>query len=177
MSPLTSWVSFYVITGSSAGALIGLMFVVITLIASARGQSSNQQIAVFGTPTIVHFCVALFVSATVSAPWPALWPAGVVLGITGAGGLVYTVIVVRRARRQTDYQPVLEDWLFHAMFPLLAYGALVVAATALPGDPMPALFGVAAVTLLLLFIGIHNSWDTVTFVVVEILPRRGEGKD
>ncbi len=33
MSELTEWNSFYVIVGSSAGALIGLQFVVLALIA------------------------------------------------------------------------------------------------------------------------------------------------
>jgi hypothetical protein len=35
-SVLADWESFYVIVGSSAGALTGLMFVVITLVADAR---------------------------------------------------------------------------------------------------------------------------------------------
>ena len=36
MSLLAAWQNFYVIVGSSAGALIGLQFVVITLIADSR---------------------------------------------------------------------------------------------------------------------------------------------
>jgi hypothetical protein len=81
--------------------------------------------------------------------------------------MIYALIVVQRARRQTDYDPVLEDWLWHTIFPLVSYTALVVAALLLPGNPSPALFIVGAVTLLLLFIGIHNSWDTVTYIAVE----------
>ncbi|HMI49484.1 MAG TPA: hypothetical protein VK481_12475, partial [Gemmatimonadaceae bacterium] len=34
-----------------------------------------------------------------------------------------------------------------------------------------ALFGVAVFSLLLLFIGIHNAWDTVTYVTVTMNPR------
>jgi len=34
MNPLGTWQNFYVIVGSSAGALIGLQFVVMTLIAN-----------------------------------------------------------------------------------------------------------------------------------------------
>ena len=43
---------------------------------------------------------------------------------------------------------------------------LVAAAILLPANPTPALFGVGAITLVLLFIGIHNSWDSVTYVAV-----------
>ncbi len=42
MTATAGWENFYVIVGSSAGALIGLQFVVITLIADmpiARGQA------------------------------------------------------------------------------------------------------------------------------------------
>jgi hypothetical protein len=166
VSPLPTWESFYVIIGSSAAALTGLMFVVITLIARARVRRSSGTIAAFGTPTVVHFCAALLVAAILSAPWLALWNAGLLLGLSGLGGVTYIVIVVRRARRQTDYEPVLEDWLWHAVFPLVSYTALVVAAILLLGNPVLALFGIGAVTVLLLFIGIHNAWDTVTYVAV-----------
>ncbi len=81
--------------------------------------------------------------------------------------MTYLVIVVRRARRQTDYNPVLEDWLWHTVLPLVSYTALVVAAILLPGNPVPTLFVIGAVTVLLLFISIHNAWDTVTYVAIE----------
>jgi hypothetical protein len=56
MTALAGWENFYVIVGSSAGALIGLQFVVITLggdtpIAHGLAQASGA----FVTPTIVHF--------------------------------------------------------------------------------------------------------------------------
>jgi hypothetical protein len=177
VSPLTTWQNFYVIIGSSAGALTGLMFVVITLIAGAQVRRSSGTLAAFGTPNVVHFCVALLVAAILSAPWQALWNASLLLGLSGLGGVTYVVIVVRRTRRQTDYQPVLEDWLWHTVFPLVSYTALVVAAILLPGNTTPALFGIGAATVLLLFIGIHNAWDTVTYVVVELSQPEDKSQD
>src|SRR6266699_5877851 len=167
VSPLPTWQNFYVITGSAAAALTGLMFVVITLIARARMRRSSETVGAFGTPTVVHFCAALLVAAILSAPWQALWYAGLLLGLAGLGGVTYVVIVVRRARRQTDYQPVLEDWLWYTVFPLVSYTALLVAAIVLPGNPAPALFVIGAGTVLLLFTGIHNAWDTVTYLAIE----------
>ena len=58
-----------------------------------------------------------------------------------------------------------EDWLFHALLPLGAYAALAVAALAAYAHARRALFLVAAAALLLLFIGIHNAWDSVTYHV------------
>ena len=177
VSFLATWQNFYVIIGSSAGALTGLMFVVITLIAGTRGPRASEALAAFGTPNVLHFCAALLVAAILSAPWQVLWNAGLLLGLCGLGGVTYVVIVIRRARRQTDYQPVLEDWLWHTVFPLVSYTALLVAATLLPGNPAPALFVIAAGTVLLLFIGIHNAWDTVTYVAIERSQLENKSKD
>ncbi len=164
---LTTWQNFYVIIGSSAAALTGLMFVVITLIAGTREPRASEALAAFSTPNVVHFCVALLVAANLSAPWQARWHASLLLGLCGLGGVTYVVIMLRRARRQTSYQPVLEDWLWHTVFPFVSYTALVVATIVLPSNPVLALFVIGAVTVLLLFIGIHNAWDTVTYVAIE----------
>src|SRR4249920_2267428 len=140
VSFLTTWQNFYVIIGTAAATLTGLMFVVMTLIAGVRGQvtSASGGIAAFGSPTVVHFCLVLLMAAILSAPWQALWNVGLVLGLTGLGGTTYEVIVLRRTRRQRDYQPVLEDWLWYTIFPLVSYTTLLVAAILLPGHPAGA---------------------------------------
>ncbi len=94
-----------------------------------------------------------------------------------SGGATYVVIVLRRARRQTDYQPVLEDWLWHTVLPLVSYTALVVAAIVLPGHAAPALFVIAAGTVLLLFIGIHNAWDNVIYIAIELYRSQNKSQD
>jgi hypothetical protein len=152
--------------GSSGGALIGLQFVVITLIADRRHRTTAGSLSAFGTPTVVHFAGALLVSAIMSAPWPSLVPLSVALGICGLGGLTYGAIVVHRARRQTDYEPVGEDWLWYAVLPCISYTALTVTAALLRSSPRLALFVIGAAALGLLFIGIHNAWDTVTYIVL-----------
>lgn len=167
MSPFSAWQNFYVIIGSAAAALTGLMFVAITLTARSRLQKSGETIGAFGTPTVVHLCSALGVAALLCAPWQAFWQVSPLLGLCGLGGIVYLMIVLRRTRRQADYQPVLEDWLWHTIFPLVTYITFLVAAIVLPGDPAPDLFIIGAATLLLLFIGIHNAWDTVTYIVIQ----------
>jgi hypothetical protein len=163
VSPLAAWESFYVIIGSSAAALTGLQFVVVTLGAEANAVTGGAMRA-FGTPTIVHFCVVLLISAILSAPWHVLSSAGLGLAVCGLGGLVYGAIVLRHARRQTDYAPVFEDWLWHNALPIVAYATLFAAAIVLHRRPEGALFVIGATALLLLFIGIHNAWDAVTYI-------------
>nr|MBA2679774.1 hypothetical protein [Ktedonobacteraceae bacterium] len=164
---LTTWGNFYTITGTAAASLTGLMFVVMTLITSLRAHRSSGT-ASFATPTVVHFCAVLLMTAILSAPWPMLWNVSLLLGLTGLAGVIYEVIVLGRLRHLTDYKPVTEDWVWHTMFPFVSYTALLVASIVLLSSPVPALFVIASVTVLLLFIGIHNSWDTVTYIAVEV---------
>ncbi len=166
MTELSGWENFYVIVGSSAGALIGLQFVVITLIADVPFVKDAERAgSAFATPTIVHFGAVLLLAAIVCSPWPGIGPPALVVGVLGLSGVVYTAVVARRARRQTAYRPVFEDWLFHALLPFVAYATLALASYAVRSQTRPALFGVAGAALLLLFIGIHNAWDAVTWHV------------
>lgn len=166
MTGFSEWENFYVIVGSSAGALIGLQFVVITLIAdlpAARGQA--QAGGAFATPTVVHFGAVLLLSAMISAPWHGVGGAALLWGLLGLCGIVYQMIVIRRMRTQTAYTPEFEDLLFHAILPFVAYAILAGSAYLARANAGWPLFGVAAAALLLLFIGIHNAWDAVTWHV------------
>ena len=163
MTALDGWENFYVIVGSSAGALIGLQFVVLTLIAERPPLRAAEAGAAFSTPSVVHFAVVLLLSAVLSAPWHAIGNVAVFWGLVGLGGIVYSVVVARRMRVQTVYRPVFEDWLFHVLFPVVAYAMLAVSAYVARSNSRPALFLVGAATLLLLFVGIHNAWDAITY--------------
>lgn len=164
--PFPSWESFYVIVGSSAGALTGLQFVVMALIADSRRNPSSDTISAFGTPTIVHFCAVLVLSAILSAPWPNLTGPTWLLGAAGAIGLIYAGVITLRTSRQKDYKPVLEDWVFHSILPGIAYGLLFAGGILLTSRTTPALFMIGTMTVIMLLVGIHNAWDTVTFLVV-----------
>ncbi len=162
---LSAWQNFYVIIGSSAAALIGLQFVVIVLIANMRKRAWADAISAFGTPTVLHLGGALFVSAIMSAPWPSLLPPSVALATCGFAGLGYGVIVIRRAHRQKSYEPVWQDWLWHAALPCGVYAALALASFFLRTNSRLALFLIGGAALALLLIGIRNAWDTVTYMV------------
>jgi hypothetical protein len=165
VSELSEWDSFYVIVGSAAGALVGLQFVVMTLIAEKPPVRAPEVGAAFATPTVVHFSSVLLLSAVLRAPWKAIAPVAVLWGLLGLTGAAYSFLVAWRVRRQTYYRPVLEDWSFHVLLPFIAYLALALCALAAPFHERGALFGVGAMALLLLFIGIHNAWDTVAYYV------------
>ena len=163
---LDGWENFYVIVGSSAGALIGLQFVVMTLIAELpTSRVSAEAGGAFATPSVIHFGVVLFLCAILSAPWHGIGVVSVLWGWVGLGGLIYGVIVFRRMRAQTAYQPVFEDLIFHFVLPFVTYLLLTISALVAHAHARSALFMVGGTTLLLMFIGIHNAWDTVMYQV------------
>jgi hypothetical protein len=165
MSELGAWDSFYVIIGGAAGALIGLQFVVMTLIAEKSSPAIAEVGPAFATPTIVHFSATLLVSALLRAPWASITAAAFACGAVGLCGLIYVLLLVRRIRRQTVYRPDAEDWLFHILLPLLAYALLTLTPLESLTHERETLFGIGAGVLLLLFAGIHNAWDAVTYQV------------
>jgi hypothetical protein len=164
---LTPWSNFYIMTGSAAASLTGLMFVVITLVMGVeRLRKTPDGISAFSTPTVVHFCAALLVSAMLNAPWPALAYPATLLGLGGLFGVVYVLRVISHARRLSTYSPDLEDWAWYSVLPFVAYCTIVAGAILLSAIPVQALFVLAGSTALLIFIGIRNAWDIVTFIAI-----------
>ncbi|HEY6148799.1 MAG TPA: hypothetical protein VIZ69_13920, partial [Thermoanaerobaculia bacterium] len=152
------------IVGSSAAALTGLQFVVIALGADTSSIRTEEAVQAFGTPTVVHFCTVLLIAALISTPGQTATTLGLSLGLPGLAGVGYASWVIRQARRQSGYAPVFEDWLFHAALPLVAYLGLLTAGVVAFRAPAPALYAIAATSLLLLFVGIHNAWDAAVYM-------------
>lgn len=170
------WESFYVIVGSSGAALIGIQFVVITLVANLPERPPSNTISAFASPTVVHFASALVLSAVMSAPWRSTAAPALILFVGGLGGVAYAAVVIQRIRHQTQYMPVWQDWLWYAVLPTAAYLVLALAAATLRMDPPLASVGIAAAVLGLLLIGIHNAWDSVTHIVFGIDEDRNVGQ-
>ena len=165
---LAGWDNFFVIVGSSGGALVGLQFVVLTLVAERSGNTSRDTLNAFGTPTVVHLTGALIVSALMSVPWRSLGAASVAVVLAGLAGVGYSIIVIRRARRQSTYAADREDWIWYILLPTVVYGVLTGAGLALGSRPSGALLTIGGCALGLLLLGVRNAWDTVTFVVTGI---------
>ena len=176
MGDLHAWDNFYVILGSAAGALIGLQFVVMTLIAEKPRPGSGDAASAFGTPTVVHLSCCLLISALVNVPWPDMSTGSITGGLVGLAGFAYMIVTVRRMHQQDVYELDWEDRIFHVILPFVAYALLVVSSLASIDHAYQALFGVGVTTLLLLFIGIHNAWDAVAYQVF-VIRRRDAGSE
>ena len=165
-SLLVGWENFYVIMGSSAAGLIGITFVVIALIRDvARVRPTGLR--AFVTPTIVHFGGVLALAAFVSMPHQSVTSLSIGFGIAGLAGLIYGGVIAANMHRQGSvYVPVHEDWIWNVTLPTLVYGGLLIMAFLVWRKPVSTLYGVAAASLLLLFIGIRNAWDIAVWMTV-----------
>jgi len=163
---IAGWESFYVIIGSSAAALTGLMFVVITLGAERRRVTDEAGLRAFASPTIVHFCAVVLIAALLTMPRHTIESLRLCLFAVAAGGLGCVVWAVMQTRRVMSYEPVLSDWIWHTILPPAAYVGILAAAILLRGAPEGALYLVGGAALGLLFIGIRNAWDAAVWIAM-----------
>ena len=165
---LSPWATFYTLTGTAAASLVGLMFVVITLVTgSERARRSREATAAYTTPTVVHLAGALLVSALLSAPWHSLLLLRIVLCIACLCGDLYVLRIASRMKGLDVYTADAEDWVWNAILPLASYSSIAVGALLLPVLAGSTLFVIAGAVVTLLFVGIHNAWDIVTYVAID----------
>jgi hypothetical protein len=163
-SLLAEWDNFYVITGSSAAGLTGLTFVVIALSADAK-RVNETGLRAFVTPTIVHFGAVLALAAYLSMPHQSVLSLSLGLGAAGVAGIIYVAVIAAAIGRiaSDSFTPVREDWIWNVILPAAAYGILAAAAFLIWLKADASMYGIAAVSVLLMFIGIHNAWDVAVW--------------
>jgi hypothetical protein len=160
---LAEWDNFYVITGSSAAGLTGLTFVVIALSADAK-RVNMRGLRAYVTPTIVHFGAVLLLAAYLSMPHQSVFSLSLGLGTAGLTGVIYVCFIGASITRiASDYVPVHEEWIWNVLLPAAAYGTLLVMAFLVWHEPASSMYGIGAVSVLLMFIGIHNAWDVAVW--------------
>jgi hypothetical protein len=166
--PFTPWKDFYTLIGSSAAALTGLVFVMMTLIAGRKESNfSTYGASVFSSPTVVLFCAVLFIAGVFLAPWPSPGVAGTLVGVTGLVGVIYAIRIGYRTTQLESYSADPSDWMWFTLLPLLGSLAVCVSGFALVHVPLQASFALAGATMLLLFVGIHNAWDVIVYITID----------
>lgn len=167
VATIAAWSTFYTTVGSAAAALTGLMFVVIGLVMGwTRRRRSTDGLSVFSTPTVVHFGATLLVATILMAPWHSVAPPAVLVGLTGLVGIAYMLRLIYRTRNLASYRADLDDWAWYNILPFVAYGALCLGGFWGVASIERSLFVVAGAAVLLMFIGIRNAWDIVTYIAV-----------
>lgn len=159
------WDNFYLILGPTAGALIGLLFVVVTLTAGMERASARRGASIFMSPTVLHFAVVLALSILVMAPYvarPAYAALVAVAALFGFGSAIRVALMIRAGKAPPPNH--WSDIHLYGHLPALIYAVLAVAAAAIfRGQPWGGgLMAASAVALLLM--AIRNSWDLVVWL-------------
>lgn len=164
---LKGWENFYVITGSAAAGLTGLTFVVIALASDAR-MVRLSGLRAFITPIVIHFGAVLWIASIVSIPGHTALSLAISMAATGIGLTIYSVVTIYRMYSNLAlYKPAVQDWIWNATFPVICCVSLLAAGVLVLQHAMPALYLIGAVTLAMLFIGVHNAWDLAVWITVE----------
>lgn len=158
------WDNLYLMIGSGAVALIGLLFVVATLTAGRERSTATRGARVYMTPTVFHFAVVLTISAAALVPELPRSPAGLILAAGALTGLVYSAWVTARLRRDKIDEQHWSDFWWYGVAPTAIYLALAATAASVWLAPSIVPYGTASALLALLLLGIHNAWDLVTWL-------------
>lgn len=175
--PLQVWHEFYFMVGTSAAALTGLMFVVVSINPDSVGRRPTSGTRGFVTPTMVFFTTAFVVSALLlvpALPQRSLTVLLITIGIGGIAYLLWTRVYYHWRHGFPDQAPTrdLEDLVFFVMLPFVSYALLCAAALGLWRDRGYGPATLAVATMLLVVIGIHNAWDLVIWMAQRRKPEK-----
>jgi hypothetical protein len=165
------WDSFYLMLGSSGAALIGLLFVVVTLTADFERNRVLRAVSIYMTPTALDFGLVLAISALALTPHLTAPATAVLLGLGALVGLASTIrsCVGIRGMAAAQEPPHWSDFWLYGFVPAAVYVALGGDAVALWARAAWAVHATAALVLVLLLVGIRNAWDLITWMA----PQRG----
>jgi hypothetical protein len=159
------WQDFYLLIGSSAGALIGLMFVVTTLTIGRDLRTIERGQKLYMSPVVWNFGSILLLSGAAMAPNLNAVACGLLAGAVALGGMVagirITVGILTASDRLTAGW--FDIW-WYGVVPTVLYLLLAGVAVALGLELRNAQVALAAVLMALLLTSIHNAWDLVTWL-------------
>jgi hypothetical protein len=158
------WSNFFFLVGSAAAGLIGLMFVIMTLMAGVERSTALRGQALYMTPTIAHFGAVFAISAVSLAPGLTVREAACVIGLLAVLGFACAGRAVIGFGRPGTGAPHWSDFWLYAALPAALYAALVIAAAGVWSHAAWASRTQAGVLLTLLLLGIRNAWDLVSWM-------------
>lgn len=152
---MDDWDGFYTLAGSTAGTLIGLIFVVITLGIEHAEKDDDLRARLFVTPVLVHFTGLLVIAMAMVPPLSAASRA-IALGAIGSAGLAYVMNVWLLSRRTVRFEGQRIIW--HVAVPLVSYVLITASAAAWALEaPFANALCALGVTILLVT-AVRNSW-------------------
>ena len=173
------WENYYLGIGRSAAALIGLMFVVMTLTAGRDRKELAPGKHLYTSPIVWHLGVVLVLSGAASAPTMTPKPFGVLAGglaVLGVALGVRSAIGIARLRISGEENTAFDIW-WYGIVPALAYTGMGAGAAMILWGNRWGPSAIAAALMALLLVSIHGEWDLVTFLAPDAQPPGSDKHD
>jgi hypothetical protein len=163
-----AWQNFFVLTGTGAATLAGLLYLGLSNAVGMLGDDANKTLRMWVEPRLDDFLQALGVSAL--ALVPALDPrllgwALAVLGLWRFRRLFEVFFYLRALPKPTDLEWA--DWFEMVAGPGLAYGAAIGGGVGLAMGWIWAPLVIALHVLSLLVLGVKNAWSQISWMTIQ----------
>ena len=156
------WENFYLMAGGAAAVLIGLIFVVISLMGDRPRDSVLAGSRLYMGPIVLGVSFVLALSAAALTPGISRTVFAGITTLAAAWGLVRAIMSTVGIARLKEVHWT--DVWFYGVFPILLYLGLAVVALAFWSDLPWARYGLAVVVTLGLLLAIRNEWDLITWI-------------
>lgn len=160
------WKEFYLMAGSAAAVLIGLIFVVITLMHDRSRETVLAGSRLYMGPIVLHMSFLLVLSGAALAPGVSRCQFALIAGAIALWGLARGLISTSgiRQMRGDEHPPHWTDLWFYGILPSAVYALLGAVAYAFWSGHSWAQSGAAAVAVALILLSVRNEWDLVTWL-------------
>jgi hypothetical protein len=165
------WGEFFLLLGSAAAVLIGLIFVVISLMQDRSRSSVLTGSRLYMGPIVLGVSFVLVLSAAALTPGVERPTFAAITGAVALWGLargIMSLTGIQRLRNTEDAPHWSDPW-FYGVMPIVIYLALGAVEAAFWTGSDWSEYGLAAVLTGALLLAIRNEWDLITWIA----PRGG----
>ena len=165
------WHEFYLMAGTAAVTLAGLLFVALSLHLDRLVEESHEHLLALARVTLLSFTFVLMVSMFMLVPAHSRRQTAIQLAVMGVAGLLFTFRLTRAARHHDEAGFSRSQIRKRLMFPTIGYILiLVTAAGVFAGVPEMLFIMVGSMTMIL-----GNAAGTSWELLVQIAKHRRAG--
>jgi hypothetical protein len=163
-SMFKDWSEFYLLAGSAAAVLIGLIFVVMTLMQDRSRSSVLAGSRLYMGPVVLQVSFVLALSSAALVPEITRPAFAAVCGAVALWGFARGVMSLAGIAAIKGPEVHWTDKWFYGAIPTALFAALAVVAWGFWSGQSWATVGAAAVITGILLLAIRNEWDLVTWL-------------
>ena len=149
------WTDFYFLVGTSAAGLIGLLFVVVTLLAGVQTETTERGQNLFMTPVVFSFAAVMTVSAFCTTERIGAQALSLIVIAVAVIGLLYMAPRVLALWKPGVAQHWSDGW-YYGVLPLIGYLALSICGYGIGRETPWSETALPCVLLAFLLLGIRN---------------------